>query len=300
MKTSSHAAIADGRILVVGTVRNVEDTIEEEILNLRRSVSQFKSHSFFIVESDSEDNTLRVLEKIKNSTPEFQFTSLGKLGELLPNRIDRIAKARNEYVEFVKLNSDNFDYVLVADLDGVNTEISSEKIASCFIRSDWGGCTANQIGPYYDIYALRAKDWSDSDCWQDARNLINQKVHPAKAWRLAIRDRQIQIPEGSPWIEVDSAFGGLAIYRIQAFVLGTYASMTSRESNVSEHVAFHLGMREAGWKIYINPVMTNFEYNEHNDFHRVSRRVKYLIKYLISFIYPSFYLDRFMPELKVK
>lgn len=300
MKIYPPLAIADSRILVVGTVRNVQKTIESEIEKLRQAVSEFKAHRFYIVESDSEDRTLDILNKIKNAKADFDFISLGSLRDSVPKRIERIATSRNVYVDYAKSNLDLFDFVLVADLDGVNFEISSEKIASCFTRSDWGACTANQSGPYYDIYALRAKDWVEIDCVKEFVKFREDGEHPLSAWTKAVREKQIIIPSQSPWIEVTSAFGGLAIYKIEAFVCGSYKTRSSQESNISEHVAFHEAIREAGWRIFINPFMTNSDYNEHNDFHRLSRRAKHSLKYLISLIAPTFYVNKFMPNVRVK
>ena len=287
-------------MIVVGTVRNVEKSIEGEIKRLSEATAQFKSVSFFIVESDSQDETRMALERLKQSVENFSYIALGNLRNSIPDRIDRLSKARNTYVDYVKARRADFDYVLVADLDGVNTAINKEKVATCFEKTGWGACTANQIGPYYDIYALRAKNWSEKDCWAYARSLIKGGSHPAKAWRLAIRDKQRKIATDESWIEVDSAFGGLAIYAIEAFCLGKYSADSKKEKNVSEHVAFHEFIREAGWRIYINPKMTNFDYNEHNDFHRLSRRLKFSIKYLISLALPRLFVLRIMPDLNEK
>ena len=287
-------------MIVVGTVRNVDKSIEDEIKRLGEATSQFKSVSFFIVESDSQDETLEALERLTKTVAHFNYISLGNLRNSIPERIVRLSKARNAYVDYVKSKRAEFDYVLVADLDGVNTTISKDKVATCFEKTGWGACTANQVGPYYDIYALRAKNWSEEDCWTHARSLIKDGTHPAKAWTLAIRNKQRKIGRNESWIEVDSAFGGLAIYAIEAFCLGTYSVDSKTEKRVSEHVAFHESLREAGWRIYINPKMTNFVYNEHNDFHRISRRLKFSIKYLISLTLPRLFILRIMPDLNEK
>ena len=300
MNHSSDELISQSRIIVVGTVRNVDKSIEGEIHRLNRAVAKFKSVSFFIVESDSQDETIAALERLEKTVKNFHYITLGDLRNSIPNRIARLSKARNAYVDYVKVNKAEFDYVLVADLDGVNIAINDEKIATSFEKLGWGACTANQIGPYYDIYALRAKNWSETDCWAHAKSLIKDGVHPAMAWRLAIRDKQRKIDPDESWIEVDSAFGGLAIYATEAFCLGAYSADSKREKSVSEHVSFHEFLRDAGWSIYINPKMTNFDYNEHNDFHRISRRLKFAIKSLISLTLPRFFILKIMPDLDEK
>jgi len=45
-------------ILVTGIVRNVSSTIERDIYNIERALSDFHSIKWFLVESDSEDDTV--------------------------------------------------------------------------------------------------------------------------------------------------------------------------------------------------------------------------------------------------
>ena len=299
MTSMEIASLSSKRILIVGIVRNGAQTLRSEIEALRTSFSHFKSVTFYIVESDSEDNTVEVLTSLKKQISNFDYKTLGNVREKIQERIRRISFCRNTYVEYVHANKDKFDYVVVADLDGVNTLLNSEKVLSCWSRSDWDVCTANQVGPYYDIYALRAKEWSERDCWNEARALYSSGMNPVKAWVRAIQKKQILIPEDSDWIEVKSAFGGLAIYSIKAFLVGKYDVISASESRVSEHVPFHEEICSKHMRMYINPRLTNFDFNIHNDFKRLSRRSKLLLKYLLSIASPSFFVSRFMPELQL-
>jgi glycosyltransferase involved in cell wall biosynthesis len=286
------------RIIIVGTARDVEDTLVRDILIIKKALKNCSAVAFFIVESDSTDNTVKQLDQLKQQIENFQYVSLGNLETIITKRTERLAHARNVYVEHVKVEANSFDYVIVVDLDGTNSLITEEKIISCFQRNGWGGCTANQLGPYYDVFALRAKDWCDSDCWELARQYRRSGLHPLRAWKNAVRKRQISIPSSREWILVDSAFGGFAIYDRRAFVLGKYATSTLKESNICEHVAFNEQITQEGWKMYINPRLINFDYNKHNDFHRLHRKVKYFVKYAISLVLPNLFEAVFMPELK--
>jgi len=58
-------------------------------------------------------------------------------------------------------------------------------------------------------------------------------------------------------IEVDSAFGGLAISRRDAFLSGRYAGTDQKGIDVADHVPFHEGLRQKGYKIYINCALIN-------------------------------------------
>ena len=52
------------------------------------------------------------------------------------------------------------------------------------------------------------------------------------------------IPTNSDWIEVDSAFGGLAIYKKKCFDIGHYVGTYSNGKEVCEHVSFNLQLKK--------------------------------------------------------
>ena len=85
------------------------------------------------------------------------------------------------------------------------------------------------------------------------------------AKEIAIWNRMRKIPRNSNVIEVDSAFGGMAIYRNWIFDNFDYSTkMTPIKSNESEHVALHHKVREAGGRLFIHPRLTNIAWNPHN------------------------------------
>jgi len=300
MKLEQIPSLESFEVLIVGLVRNCEPSLESEVETLRASFEDFKNVSFFLVESDSTDGSLEALRELATRIPNFKFLSLGNLRQSIPDRIERIAHCRNTYLDYVRTTSERFDYVVVADFDGVNNLLTKEKIATCWRFDGWSACAANQTGPYYDIYALRAPGWSEMDCWNEARSLYASGMNPVKSWVKAIRDKQRIISESEDWIEVTSAFGGLAIYKIEAFLEGNYRTFSDDELNVSEHVPFNLKLVASGHRIFINPKLTNFAFNEHNDFSRLSRRLKLSFKYLMSLFAPHWVVNLFMPHLSMK
>jgi hypothetical protein len=70
--------------------------------------------------------------------------------------------------------------------------------------------------------------------------------------------KQVVLDPRAGLIEVDSAFGGLAIYRREAFLAGRYAGTDKRGGfDVADHIPFHDDMRAKGYKIYINCALIN-------------------------------------------
>ena len=244
--------------LVVGTVRDCAATIESDVHRIEAAFLGAGSLHFLVVESDSDDDTCDVLERLSGLRENFAFKSLGRLRDVYPIRTDRIARCRNYYVSLISNlpQYQNVDYVVVADLDGINTRLSSQSVRSCWSRRDWDACTANQDGPYYDIFALRHRFLSPNDClgqFDYFRSLGVDRFRSA----LTLYSRMIIIPASSDWIEVDSAFGGLAIYRRDALAIVQYRGLSDSGEEVCEHVSVHQQMRDAGLRIYINPAFIN-------------------------------------------
>ena len=283
----NHKSPNHSSVIITGLARNVSKTIEDEIERLLGAFSGFAQVSFLIIESDSSDRTITKLEMLSKRFTNFTFISLGQLSKELPNRIDRISYCRSFAQKEILIMNKTFDYVCVADLDGVNSMISREAIESCWTRSDWSVCTANQFGPYYDIYALRAENWCEGNAWDERLELIKKGVHPFKATKLAIFNKQKIISPDSSWIHVDSAFGGLAIYQFQQFKNAKYSSRSREKSVVCEHVPFHESITSNDGKIFINPKMIN---SLGNDLSGFSMRTKYLLKYAFSYISPKSFL----------
>lgn len=252
-------------VLLVGPVRNCGSGIAREIRHLMRVFSVFASVAVLLVESDSSDDSLHELRKLEREIPNFAFVSMGALAPLHPIRCDRIAQCRNVYVEMVRDDPRyrHIDYVLSADLDGVNDGLTADAVLSSWRTDiDWAGVTANQTLGYYDIWALRHKAWSPVDCWDAYRSLVDT-VGPRQALEACVASKQMRIPPEAGLIEVESACGGFAIYKRDAFVCGRYVGKDENGREVNEHIAFHAALRANGHRIYINPAMINADYNEH-------------------------------------
>ncbi len=80
----------------------------------------------------------------------------------------------------------------------------------------------------------------------------------------AVNSRMIHIPTDSDWIEVDSAFGGFAIYDAAVFGFGEYSGVNVMGEETCEHVHFNNLIKEQGGKIYINPNLINTRTTDHS------------------------------------
>ena len=272
------------KVVLVGTISNAEKKLESDFYKVFNSLHFFDQIDVFLVESDSLDSTIAVLNKISKKTVNFNYITLGNLKAIVPNRIERIRKCRNEYVKFIRnnINIKKWDYVVVTDLDGMNTALESDSISRLFSsQTSWDGCFANQKHGYYDLYALRETTWMPRNCFTDLE-LIKNKISTDiphryqffkrfrrliaydQARKISLYDKMRVISREANWIQVDSAFGGLGIYKSKWFLNYDYGERSDKDTLNSEHVDFHLKCREAGAEFFIVPSMINSNWNEYN------------------------------------
>lgn len=271
------------RVILVGTISNAERKLRSDVYRVIRSLSGFDLVQTFLVESDSTDSTVSILVDLKSELKNFDFISLGKLVVEIPDRISRIRHCRNVYVSKIRdfLKEKNIDYVVVADLDGMNSRISAKAINSSMARQDWGAVIANQCGGYYDLLALRHPSWCPRDVIKELRieqskidksplpklssvRRIRRRIEFDRARVSAIYSKMRVIKKGSDWIEVSSGFGGLGIYRASIFERFDYSLLPGDLEYESEHVAFSKRITSSGGAIYINPGMINNYFNAYN------------------------------------
>jgi glycosyltransferase involved in cell wall biosynthesis len=222
-------------MFVVGTARNISSSWTSVQKSLEIILDALIDYECIIIESNSSDNTLQLLHdwsKNKNIT----VLSLGFLKE--KERTKRIATCRNKYMEVIHDSKNTYKYTLIIDLDE-SLQIEKDfknQLDTCFLRSDWDAVASNRRGKYYDIWALRSKTLEiEYDCWEMVKKFGNRQKY--------VHNHQKIIPTTGDWIECDSAFGCMVLYKTNSIISRKY------NGNITcEHVSFHQGL-----KMFINP-----------------------------------------------
>jgi hypothetical protein len=157
----------------------------------------------------------------------------------------------------------SFDYYLVLDVDVTSSsKFTVENFLSNFLYppSSWAVMTGSQTGRYYDLWALRTWPTMTFDFLERARQLSLVSI----AWKSIIR-RLVSmhnkgIPYDHPLIDVQSAFGGAAIYSSkylsnECLYNGWMDHGWWFYREQCEHVAFNQCVRRhaGGGRIFINP-----------------------------------------------
>lgn len=250
------------KMAVVGLARNASKTIQIEVKRFQKILSPICDElSFFIVESDSSDSTPSILDEIKAEMANFDFRCLGNLDLALPKRIDRLRFCRNVYVDHLRQFETKPNFVFVVDFDIRNRRLKKFMIDQALgLQDSWDALFANQSGRYYDIFALRHPEWNPGDCFQELNELRQEGVSRAK--EIAVWSKMRKIPRRNPLIPVDSAFGGLGIYKGEVFTSFNYGRIG--ESDESEHVQLNQELSRNSYHLFIAPFLMNFSWNSQN------------------------------------
>jgi hypothetical protein len=227
--------------------------------------TQFKSAQVAIFENDSEDGSKEILaswaagksgvnvflENFGTRTVPATVPS-GANPSYSRSRIEKMANYRNQYLDFASTLND-LDYLLVIDLDLDRMEL--EGIAHAFGQDiPWDAQFANgritdpwrpELGDFYwDAYAL----WEVGD--------TSPQTEPKMA---AYGEMLKPLIKGMPLFAVQSAFGGMGLYRWEALKglrYGVESNQDERVEVVVEHTYLHRQMIAAGHsRLFINPSM---------------------------------------------
>jgi len=269
------------KIVFIGLAQNCAQHLPAALRNIDNMASLASSAAFLFLENDSTDNTKAILNTWGNSRTNFtllNFDGLNGVGV----RTVKLEILRNAYVECLRnyKNLKEYDYAILIDMDDSATwpiDISELAKAIQFIHSDpqTAAVFANQVGTYYDVWAFRHKDYCPGDAWEEVMDYkaAHPEVTDEEAFNQTFKKRVHTFSPSEKPFEVDSAFGGLGIYRMNYILknpnpyLGSkIKSLPSQDGvfkvsrlMICEHVHFNKGIKNLGGKLFVWPSLINME-----------------------------------------
>ena len=251
------------KIIICSIVKN-ESTNLDNLFSLIFKISNFfLDYYIIIVESDSSDQTYQLAkQKIKSLK--------GKIIKVKTNkewpRTKRISYCRNIYINFIsaKKKLKEYDYAIIIDADKVNNKLNLVNIKNTikYLPKNWIGFFPNQKFIYYDLYALRIKKFFNFDCFE--KMITNSNFFSArKSYFLSIFKNFFIINKFKQrFIKVESAFGGMAFYKLKYILKKKYSSQNGK---YCEHVSFNKSLLKKGKYLYIDRKLIN-SYGLNNHF----------------------------------
>lgn len=241
-------------IKFLACARSCSDKIENSINLMSEIGAQFCDYKIFVLENDSNDTTYEVLRELKISK-NIEVVKLDQLDSIYPNRTERLAFCRNTLLD--QSNYYQSDYTCVMDVDGVaenNGDINGF-ISSFFFYECWDGVFPVNRGNYYDLWAFRHPELMPEDFFKRVNSIDYscENLEPLQIIGRHIYNSDFSKLKG--WLEIDSAFGGVAIYKSSSIKGARYIGK-KKNDDVCEHVAFHAQMKKySNAKLFINPKM---------------------------------------------
>ena len=261
------------KVILCGCTCNSGNYIYNHLLSLVRLGQYFTEYAIIVYENDSTDDTLQQLKKFKEINHNFYYISETNVANDIKNnirkRVQIIARGRNMLLNEINERFNDYDLMIMTDLDNVLNNFDTSCIDDVFKYdiNSWDVLTANCLNRYYDIWALRIslnvwdplihepiwtkemKKNMNYDCWGINSPFGNKIAH--------IKMCQALIPRNYPLIESDSSFGGMGIYKISKIKNCRYDGIHYINGNAvgeqCEHVSFHTGIKKNGGKIFICP-----------------------------------------------
>jgi len=238
------------KLAIVAICRNAMPHLRNTLALVDELAGLWRDCSLYVFENDSTDETAALLDDFAiRQWVTIEHDTLG--GEdsrgFEPERTVRLAKCRTRCQDWVRNRATDANYVMVLDtdphggfsVDGVLNSLGwfCQMLGESFHRREPGAMASHSLyvreeqGGYgvaaYDSWAARL-NW-----WEDRRE--HNWFH------------MLMPPVGSDPIPMNSAFGGLCLYRREAYLAGVY------EGGDCEHVSLHRSMQRAGYQLFLNP-----------------------------------------------
>ncbi len=240
------------KLAIVSIARNSMPYLKNTLRLVDELAGMWRDCCYYIYENDSDDGTAEALDEFAlRQWVTVEHATLGGLDARGwdRERTERLAKCRARCQQWVRNHAADAGYVMVLDtdphggfsVDGVMNSLGHfcSMLGDSWNRREPGAMASHSLfvekngepGVYgaasYDAWAAKLNTWDD------------KRDH---AWF-----HLLDPPVGSPPIPMNSAFGGLCLYRRDAYLAGVYDGTTC------EHVPFHRAMQRAGYQLFLNP-----------------------------------------------
>ena len=245
------------KAVFTGVTKDNAAQIEPVLKQIVETGALFADYQVLIYDMDSTDKTLDILNEFAK-TQGTRWRIIRKQGESLVN-------LRNSFLAEFRENPlyKDYDLMVVANMN-LKYGWDVRGIAHSFSKfAAWDAVSANGVYKesfgytWTEIHALRPSNRTESDTGLIHAGWINPHMKDFETDRTGywnwvgaqVNNVRISPNRADPLVPVDSAFGGLAVYKRATLKDCLYSST----NDDSEHVAFHACLREKSLaKIFID------------------------------------------------
>lgn len=249
--------LSSKKIVFIGLARNIENKITHCVNQLTQLGENAKEYKIVIFENDSTDNTKKAIHNLANSNNNISFLSedynrpqFGPVQDT--ERTMALAEYRNQLKDYVAKNFVDYDFVVVTDLDFVDFSLDGcyNSFGWLANHSDTIDAIAGNSFEYKNVTVAEQKSLWNYDSWAFRYTWWNQlPVLDSMTYNGMLWFGFFIMPVGSRIIPVNSAFGGMSIYKTEQFIQGLYDGFDC------EHVCFHYSLKQKipSFQMVVNP-----------------------------------------------
>jgi hypothetical protein len=276
MGNSANNLVFNKRAVFTGCVKSCADALPRFLDNISRVSALFAESAFIFVENDSTDSTKVVIRDWCGDKPNARLISLDRLDASCPFLTIRLETARNVYLSEMCSHFSGFDYLFVLDCDeravAIDLDAMSQAVGFLSTDENCAGVFGNCRSTYYDMWALRHPTYCPGDVWEEVCDYaVSHNATDEEAFQQTLAKRLFSISPDVPPFEVDSAFGGLGIYKISSVLRNKNKYLGRKMKNIlsgtgrtnpfgwqcCEHVSFNAGFRDLGERLFVLPYLIN-------------------------------------------
>ena len=251
------------RLVIAGLARDVAGVLPKTIARIERQGRFFSDYRVVIYENDSSDDTPELLAAWARRNPrvisvsETRREPVNKPSRCL-DRARRMAFYRSQCQQVIERECASFDNVMLIDTD-LDGGWSYDGVAHTFAHDSWDFVAANGI--IFRRRWLQPNSFVQYDAWAyrddaDFTALTTKQVN------------YIRYCRGEQMRPIFSAFGGVGLYRMPAYLAGHY------EGSDVEHVTFHQSLHRQGYcRTFLNPNLFAVYGRKHRTLDRIAAPV---------------------------
>ena len=240
-------------VAIAGICRDIEDHLPLNVFRVEMLGEMFKDYRVYLYENDSEDGTVKILQRWKDSNERVDFVSesLGTrrhTNERNSNRMFKLAECRNKNLEMIDYH---FDYIILIDLD-LSGGWSYEGICNSFGYEGWDFIGSNGL-----LYGTVDENNNITEEGDPTTVGFGKVYYDTWAYReighTGVMDSEEighkDFKRGEPMKRMVCCFGGLGIYPYNVAKCGA-----KYDGPDCEHLHFHLDLINRGYsRMYLNP-----------------------------------------------
>ena len=263
----------NSKLAICCLARNIEGNFNNMKKNIEYIGKHFSNYKVVIFENDSEDNSRKLLFNWTKENSNIilldclnygDYNHQCKLktkkgydyGAVSYDRINRMAKYREECLNYVKTNLNSYDYMLVVDFDLKGNQ-SIDGLFHSLAYKNWDAIFINgriplegTFGTYTIIY--------DGMAYADINNDFNYNINNNSFKKLLLllfntQNQNYKMNKNICFVPVKSAFNGYGLYKIDSIKDSSYIG-----DNYCEHLNLNLDLYKQNKKLYINKLWKGY------------------------------------------